>query len=98
MTQNLVYLNGEYVPAAEAKISIFDGAISLGMTVTESTRTFAHQPFRLRDHLERLYLSLKAARFDAGMTLDEMEQLTLDVWEKNRPHYPANRRNPNPPS
>tara|TARA_R110002167_G_scaffold89811_1_gene242288 strand:- start:1167 stop:2081 length:915 start_codon:yes stop_codon:yes gene_type:complete len=90
MTQNLVYLNGEYVPAAEAKISIFDGAISLGMTVTESTRTFAHQPFRLRDHLERLYLSLKAARFDAGMTLDEMEQLTLDVWEKNRPHYPAN--------
>lgn len=44
--QNLVYLNGEYVPAAEAKISIFDGAISLGMTVTESTRTFAHQPFR----------------------------------------------------
>jgi len=87
MTENLVYLNGEYVPASEAKISIFDGAISLGMTVTESTRTFSHQPYRLRDHINRLFLSLKAARFDAGMTADEMEQLTLEVWEKNQPHY-----------
>lgn len=87
MTENLVYLNGEYVPANEAKISIFDGAISLGMTVTESTRTFSHHPFRLRDHIDRLFLSLKAARFEAGMTPDEMEQLTLEVWEKNKPHY-----------
>ena len=89
MIENLVYLNGEYVPANEAKISIFDGAISLGMTVTESTRTFAHQPFRLRDHLERLFISLKAARFDAGKTIDELEQLTLEVWENNKPNYPA---------
>ncbi|QDV19469.1 Branched-chain-amino-acid aminotransferase [Gimesia panareensis] len=89
MTQNLVYLNGEYVPADEAKISIFDGAISLGMTVTESTRTFGHQPYRLRDHIDRLYLSLKAARFDAGMTPDELEKLTLEVWQKNEPNYPA---------
>ncbi|MCH9656768.1 MAG: aminotransferase class IV [Planctomycetes bacterium] len=89
MTENLVYLNGEYVPANEAKISIFDGAISLGMTVTESTRTFAHQPYRLRDHINRLFLSLKAARFEAGMTADEMERLTLEVWEKNKPNYEA---------
>lgn len=89
MTENLVYLNGEYVPANEAKISIFDGAISLGMTVTESTRTFSHQPYRLRDHINRLFFSLKAARFDAGMTVDELEQLTLEVWEKNQPHYDA---------
>lgn len=90
MSTNLVYLNGEYVPADEAKISIFDGAISLGMTVTESTRTFGHLPFRLHDHIKRLFLSLKAARFDAGMTLEELEQTTLEVWEKNRPHYHAN--------
>ncbi|MCA9014896.1 MAG: aminotransferase class IV [Planctomycetaceae bacterium] len=89
MSENLVYLNGEYVPANEAKISIFDGAISLGMTVTESTRTFAHQPYRLRDHINRLFLSLKAARFDAGMTADELEQLTLEVWQKNEPNYDA---------
>lgn len=89
MTQNLVYLNGDYVPANEAKISIFDGAISLGMTVTESTRTFSHKPYRLRDHINRLFQSLKAARFDAGMTVDELERLTLEVWEKNQPGYDA---------
>lgn len=87
MKQNLVYLNGEYVPAGQAKISIFDGAISLGMTVTESTRTFGHVPYRLRDHIDRLYLSLKAARFDAGMSADELERLTLEVWQKNEPNY-----------
>lgn len=87
MTQNLIYLNGEYVPAEDAKISIFDGAISLGMTVTESTRTFRHEPFRLHEHIERLYQSLKAARFDAGMNPEEMERLTLEVWQKNEPNY-----------
>ncbi len=89
MSTNLVYLNGNYVPADEAKISIFDGAISLGMTVTESTRTFGHKPFRLHDHIKRLYQSLKASRFDAGMTLEELEQTTLEVWEKNKPNYNA---------
>lgn len=87
MSENLVYLNGEYVPAAEAKISIFDGAISLGMTVTESTRTFNHKPYRLRDHINRLFLSLKAARMDAGMSASELEALTMEVWNKNKPHY-----------
>lgn len=89
MSTNLVYLNGNYVPADEAKISIFDGAISLGMTVTESTRTFGHKPFRLHDHIKRLFQSLKASRFDAGMTLEELEQTTLEVWEKNKPNYNA---------
>lgn len=87
MTQNLVYLNGEYVPANEARISIFDGAVSLGMTVTESTRTFGHKPYRLRDHINRLFQSLKAARLEAGVTADKLERLTLEVWEKNQPGY-----------
>ena len=62
MPQRLVYLSGEYVPESEAKISIFDGGFSLGFTLTESTRTFKHRPFRLHDHVERLFASLKAAQ------------------------------------
>lgn len=82
---HLVYLNGEYIPATEAKISIFDAAVMLGDMVTESTRTFAHKPFKLPEHIDRLYKSLKVTRINPGMTAAEMTQLSLEVLEKNLP-------------
>lgn len=82
-TPHLVYLNGEYIPANEAKISIFDAAVMLGDTVTESTRTFAHQPFRLEQHIDRLYKSLKVTRINPGLTPAEMTALSRQVVEKN---------------
>lgn len=87
MQETLVYINGEYVPQSKATLSIFDAAVTLGFTLTESTRTFKHEPFRLRDHVDRLFKSAKAARLDIGMTPDEMEELTLEVWAKNEPLY-----------
>jgi len=85
----LVYLNGEYLPANEAKISIFDAAVMLGDTVTESTRTFAHQPFKLQEHIDRLYKSLKVTRIDPGMSPAEMTALSRQVLEKNLPKVSA---------
>ena len=79
----LVYLSGKLVPEAEAKISIFDSAVMLGDCVTESTRTFAHQPFRLQDHIERLYRSLKVTRIDVGHSPEELIRITLDVLNAN---------------
>ncbi len=84
-TSHLVYLNGEFVPAGEAKISIFDAAVMLGDMVTESTRTFAHTPFKLAEHIDRLYKSLKVTRIDPGMTPAEMTDLSLRVLAKNLP-------------
>lgn len=80
----LVYLSGELVPQEEAKISIFDSAVMLGDSVTESTRTFAHQPFRLDDHIARLFRSMKIARIDCGHSASELTQITLDVLDANR--------------
>lgn len=82
---HLVYLNGEYIPAHEAKISIFDAAVMLGDTVTESTRTFAHKPFKLAEHIDRLYKSLKVTRINPGLTPAEMYDLSLQVLETNLP-------------
>ena len=64
----LVHLSGELVAEQDAKISIFDSAIMLADTVTESTRTFHHTPFKLDEHIERLYLSLKLTRIDPQMS------------------------------
>ena len=82
--QRLVYLSGEMVPEDEAKISIFDSAVMLGDCLTESTRTFRHVPFRLDDHIARLYRSLKVCRVDPGLSPTEMRRVTLDVLEANR--------------
>ena len=79
-----VYLSGELVPEAEAKISIFDSAVMLGDSVTESTRTFRHDPFRLKDHINRLFRSMKVARIDPGHSPEELTRITLDVLDANR--------------
>jgi len=55
----------------------------LGDTITESTRTFAHKPFKLDQHIKRLYKSLKVTRINPGMTAGEMLQVSLNVLETN---------------
>jgi branched-chain amino acid aminotransferase len=82
-----VYISGRMMPETEAKISIFDSAIMLADTVTESTRTFRHKPFKLEQHIERLYQSLKLTRIDPKMTPEQMLRTTLDVFEANLGNY-----------
>ena len=85
MTDRVVYFNGEYVPEREARVSIFDSALMFGDMVFEMTRTFGGRPFRLRDHLERLYLSLRLLEIDCGLSIDDMERISLETLERNRP-------------
>ncbi len=87
MSERLVYISGEWFPEAEAKISIFDSAVMLGDCVTESTRTFRQEPFKLERHVDRLYKSVKVCRFEAGMSPEEMLELTLEVVARNLPTY-----------
>ena len=93
MTQSAertVYISGRMVPESSATISIFDSAVLLGDCITESTRTFRHQPFRLDDHIKRLYKSLKVSRVNPRLTPEEMTRATLDVLEANRGHMGPN--------
>lgn len=83
MSSRQVYISGQMVAEEEAKISIFDTAVTLGDTVTESTRTFGHRPFKLDRHVERLYQSLKVTRIDPGYGPEEMARVTLGLLETN---------------
>ena len=82
-TERNVYLSGALVPESQAKISIFDSAVMLGDCITESTRTFAHKPFKLDAHIARLYRSLKVARIDPGLSPEEMLTVTLELLQTN---------------
>jgi len=83
VTEPLVFLTGQFLPASQAKLNIFDLGIILGATFTEMTRTFRHQPFRLPEHIERLYRSLKYGGITLPYTPEEMLQITLRVIEAN---------------
>ncbi len=85
MSKRLVYFNGSYIPETEARISIFDSALMVGDMVFEITRTFNQVPFRLREHLERLYASIRYAHIDCPLTIDEMEEATNQTIERNLP-------------
>ena len=85
MAEYGAYLNGQFIPESECKIHVADRGLPRGDLVFDVERTFNGKVFRLREHLERLYRSLKYMRIDPGMTLEEMEQLTNDVVERNEP-------------
>ena len=56
------YLNGAYLPLAEARVSPFDRAFLFGDAVYEVIPIYASRLFRLRQHLDRLNRSLTGIR------------------------------------
>jgi branched-subunit amino acid aminotransferase/4-amino-4-deoxychorismate lyase len=83
VTEPLVYLNGRMVPASEAHLAIFDAGIVLGATVTEMTRTFRKRLFRLDDHLDRLYRSLRYTRMDTGLSKEQLAGISQELVAHN---------------
>ena len=67
MSQRVVYFSGQYVPESEARVSIFDSALMFGDMAFEMTRTYNQRPYKLREHLERLYGSLRLMEIDGGL-------------------------------
>jgi len=90
MEERIVYLNGSFVPESQAKVSVLDSGFNAGDGVYDVTRTFGLKPFRLREHTERLFRSLQYTRIDCGMSLEEMEKITLEVLERNKSLLAAN--------
>lgn len=58
----IVYLNGEYVNASQAKISVFDRGFLFGDSVYEVIPVYNSRPFFVERHLKRLEASLRNAR------------------------------------
>ena len=82
-----VYWNGKYVKDSEARVSIYDSALMFGDMVFEMTRSFDQKQFKLREHLERLYASMKYVRIPFPMSIEEMEQAVYDTIEKNKEFF-----------
>jgi branched-subunit amino acid aminotransferase/4-amino-4-deoxychorismate lyase len=83
MSEPLVYLNDRMVPASEAHLAIYDAGVVLGATVTEMTRTFQQRPWRLEQHLDRLYRSLRYTRMDIGLSQEQLAAISHELIAHN---------------
>ena len=77
------YFNGKFVPDSQCMVHVADRGFRYGDAVFDIQRTFNGRPFRVREHLERFMRSLKYSRMDPGMSLDEWEELSLDLLKRN---------------
>jgi branched-chain amino acid aminotransferase len=86
MNQRRAYFNGEWIDAANVSVPLDDIGFLLGATVVERLRTFAHQPFRVDDHMRRLRRSLEIVGWDAARRTAEVEKALREFPSRNAKH------------
>ena len=72
-----VYLNGRFLPLAEAKISVLDRGFVFGDGVYELVPVYSRKPFRLDAHLRRLQASLDGIRLANPHGADAWRELIV---------------------
>jgi branched-chain amino acid aminotransferase len=77
------WIDGEFVPAATASVSIFDHSFLYGDGVFESIVCRHGRPFALIPHLDRLAYSCKYLQLDLPYDNDELERIVLQLLERN---------------
>ena len=78
-----IYIDGEYFDKKNAKISVFDHGLLYGDGIFEGIRFYEGRVFKLKEHIQRLFISAKAILLEIEMTQDEMEEAVCETIRKN---------------
>ncbi len=91
--ERMVYFNGKFIPESEAKISIYDSSLMFGDMVFEMTRSFNKKHFKLKEHIDRLFLGLKILRISINLSKKELldichetSKINEHLFDKNDEH------------
>jgi len=79
----IVYLNGEFMPADEARIPVLDRGFIFGDGVYEVIPVYSRRPFRLVEHFQRLQRSLDAVRIANPLSGPEWVRLIEEIVARN---------------
>jgi D-alanine transaminase len=79
----IVYLNGEFMPLAEARIPVLDRGFIFGDGVYEVIPVYSRNPFRLPEHLARFARSHEAIRLENPLSDAEWTRLVKDLIARN---------------
>lgn len=80
----VTYINGEFVPAEDAKITVYDHGLLYGDGAFEGIRIYSGKVFKLREHITRLYRSAHVLMIDLPITEEEMVQAVLTTARTNK--------------
>jgi branched-chain amino acid aminotransferase len=78
----VVYVNGDYVPADQARVSVFDFGFLRGDAVFDTTSAWNGRIFKLSAHLDRLDRSLRAARIPCPLPLEELGGVLVETTRR----------------
>ncbi|MEQ1806869.1 MAG: aminotransferase class IV [Burkholderiaceae bacterium] len=79
----LVYVNGEFFPRNEARISVFDSGFVLGDGVWEGLRLVQGILISLDAHLDRLFEGAKSIALNIGLSREQITQAIRDTLARN---------------
>ena len=79
----VLYINGEYTPLSQANISVLDQGFLLGDGVFDVVSAWQGTIFKLDEHLDRFFQSLRAARLTTALTSDEWRQAIIETVRRN---------------
>jgi len=80
---SVVYLNGQYLRLADAKVSVLDRGFIFGDGIYEVVPFYRGQPFRMEEHLDRLERSLASIGIDPGYSRDDWRALVRDMASRS---------------
>lgn len=78
-----IYIDGQFYPEAEAKISVFDHGLLYGDGIFEGIRFYNGRAFRLAEHIDRLYDSARALALTIPLPRAEMGEACLESIRQN---------------
>ena len=83
--EQIVYLNGEFLPIARAQVSVLDRGFIFGDGVYEVIPVYSRHPFRLGEHITRLQQSLAGLRLADPLTTEKWQSLVRELVARNAP-------------
>lgn len=83
MSDYQVFLNGDFVPEDDARVSVFDHGFLYGDGCFEGIRAYDGRVFKLKEHMDRLYASAKAINLDPPYDQEELTDLVLEACRVN---------------
>lgn len=82
-SERLCYLNGQFLPLAEARISVMDRGFLFGDGVYEVIPVYGGRLFRLSEHLNRLAQSMELIRLPDPLTREAWTKMLRDLVNRN---------------
>lgn len=79
----IFYLNGEFVPEEQAKVSVFDHGFLYGDGIFEGIRAYNGRIFGLDEHVDRFFESAKSIMLELPLSRDRFKEAILETVRRN---------------